>query len=85
MHTKTTAAADSRSISEIFHQFDWPHLTRINQVSYCTDKIAVNWDTTGWFVNGKGWHVWVFVGRDADGKETVLFEIRSTFPQASPS
>ena len=35
----------------------------------------VNGDTTGWFVNGKGWHVWVFVGKDAGGEAITLFEI----------
>ena len=35
----------------------------------------INGDTTGWFVNGKGWHVWVFVGEDADGEPITLFEI----------
>ena len=38
LESRARAAADSRSISEIFHQFDWPHLTRINQVRYCTNK-----------------------------------------------
>ena len=40
LESRARAAADSRSISEIFHQFDWPHLTRINQARYCTDKIV---------------------------------------------
>ena len=44
----------------------------------------VNGDTTGWFVNGKGWHVWVFVGRDAGGKETVLFEIEDSAGKKVP-
>ena len=35
----------------------------------------VNGDTTGWFVDGKGWYVWVFVGKDADGEPITLFEI----------
>ena len=35
----------------------------------------VNGDTTGWFINGQGRHVWVFVGKDTDGKASVLFEI----------
>ena len=28
-----------RSMSEVFHQPDWPHLVRIDQVCYCTDKV----------------------------------------------
>ena len=44
----------------------------------------VNGDTTGWFVNGKGWYVWVFVGRDAGGKETVLFEIEDSAGKRVP-
>ena len=44
----------------------------------------VNGDTTGWFVNGKGWYVWVFVGRDAGGKETVLFEIEDSAGKKVP-
>ncbi len=35
----------------------------------------INGDTTGWFVDGKGWHVWVFVGEGADGEPIILFEI----------
>ena len=34
----------------------------------------VNGDTTGWFVNGRGWYVWVFAGNGADNEPTVLFE-----------
>ena len=26
-------------MSEVFDQFDWPHLVRINQIRYYTDKI----------------------------------------------
>ena len=44
----------------------------------------VNGDTTGWFVNDKGWYVWVFVGRDAGGKETVLFEIEDSAGKKVP-
>ena len=44
----------------------------------------VNGDTTGWFVNGKGWYVWVFVGKDAGGKETVLFEIEDSAGKRVP-
>ena len=43
---KSHAAACSRSISEIFHQFDRPHLARINQVSYCTDKIVCRFEVS---------------------------------------
>ena len=35
----------------------------------------INGDTTGWFVDGKGWHVWVFVGEDPNGEPIILFEI----------
>ena len=35
----------------------------------------INGDTTGWFVNGKGWYVWVFVGEDENGEPITLFEI----------
>ena len=38
------AAADSRSTSEVFHQFYWPHLARINQVRYCTDKTVCRFE-----------------------------------------
>ena len=35
----------------------------------------INGDTTGWFVDGKGWYVWVFVGEDENGEPITLFEI----------
>ena len=38
------AAADSRLMSEVFHQFDWPHLARINQVRYCTNKTVCRFE-----------------------------------------
>ena len=31
-------------MSEVFHQFDWPHLARINQVRYCTDKTVCRFE-----------------------------------------
>ena len=33
-----------RSMSEVFHQSDWPHLARINQVCYCTDKTVCRFE-----------------------------------------
>ena len=33
-----------RSMSEVFHQSDWPHLARIDQVCYCTDKVVCRFE-----------------------------------------
>ena len=33
-----------RSMSEVFHQPDWPHLARIDQVCYCTDKAVCRFE-----------------------------------------
>ena len=38
------ATADNHSISEVFHQFDGPHLARINQVRYCIDKTVCRFE-----------------------------------------
>ena len=44
LEPRACAAADSRSISEVFHQFDWPHLDRINQIRYCIDKTVCRFE-----------------------------------------
>ena len=33
-----------RSMSEVFHQPDWPHLARIDQVCYCTDEVVCRFE-----------------------------------------
>ena len=33
-----------RSVSEVFHQSDWPHLARIDQVCYRADKAVCRFE-----------------------------------------